>query len=769
MAIQRQFNWLGAQRVDVPHLRLVESAVAGDFQQLSGTLLAGSKALVAHGAVILDTGVVGSPASSLLMRMASAVLLHATAAEPGTLFVASASQPDDVLNGTNPNVIGSFTPGVHQVNYVALDLLRVSDPTTNDSVAFRSASTGIEFNQTVPLGRVLQYRIHITTSDFGSNPSYCPIAIVTVDANGNIESIKDSRQMFWRLGTGGNSPSAIAQYVWANRNEDTSSSGFTGGDKNIQSQSEFNRAITQRLWELGGGEHWYAPADDRTVQLTYDNTLIFPTTGENWDSISSPGNLLWRGLSFWFANSTATENVVADATVATPGLTDLADGQLIYVELNRTSNVTVTPIKAAWSVLFALPPATPGSRFVLAWRQHGRIYVGHEALVVNIGGAHASNTVFGTVKLFTLFVPDTANPVVPVMDAEPASVLANPATAANVVARGITRDSAGILYIGPNTNTFDTEIDISATSILTKILGSLQVLQGGTFTNSLTNGNGVSATGNGSGAGVHAAGGTSGIGIIGVGGSSNNTGVSGTGGATNGRGVFGQGTGSGDGVVGLGGTNNGDGVTGTGGTTNGNGLVGNGTGSGDGVVATGGASNGNGVSGTGGATNGNGVVGVGAGTGAGVTGTGGTTGHGVVGVGVGGSSRGGDFTGGSPNGNGTVSLGVGAGTGAVATGGNSDGTGVTGQGGFTNGIGVVGSGRGSGTGVEGSGDSGSGLTGLSVTGYGASLFGNTTKAPVHLEPLAGAPSTPAEGDIYYDVSVHHFYGWTGAAWKQLDN
>lgn len=499
MAVLRQFNWLGSARVDVPHLRLVESAVAGDLQALSGTLMTGSRALVAWGAIVLDTGTVGSPASSLLMRMASAVLMHATAAEPGAIFTVSTTQPDDVLNGTNSNVVGSFTPGVHQVNYVSLDLIRLADPTTEDAVVFRSSATGAEFTQVVPLGRVLQYRIHITTADFGSNPSYCPIAKVTLDANGNIESVQDARQMFWRLGSGGTTPNTLAQYVWSNRNESTSVSGFTGGDKDLRSQSDFNRATMQRLWELGGGEHWYSPADDRTVQLTYDNTLIFPATGENWDSVSSPGDLLWRGLSFWFANSTATENVVADATIATPGLTDLADGELIYVELNRTANVTINPIKASWATLFTLPPATPGSRFVLAWRQHGRVYVGSQNLVVNIGGAHATNTVYGTVRLFTLFIPDTSNPVVPVMDALPASILANPATPANVVARGITRDSAGTLLIGPNTNTFDTAVDISAAGILTRVLGTLTVSQLATFSSNIT----ASATINNTGASIN--------------------------------------------------------------------------------------------------------------------------------------------------------------------------------------------------------------------------------------------------------------------------
>jgi hypothetical protein len=414
MAIQRQGNWLGNMRVDVPHLRLVEAAIAGDFQALSGTFMTGTKALVAWGAAILDTGVTGTPASSLILRMASAVLLHGTASEAGCIFTVSPLQADDVLNGTNTNVVGSFTPGTHQVNYVGLDLVRLSDPGTQDAVVFRSSS-GAEFTQVVPLARVLKYRIHITTSDFSSNPTFCPIAKVVTDSFGNVEQVIDCRQMFWRLGTGGTTPNAVAQFTWSNRNENTSSSGFTGGDKDLQSQSDFNRAVMQRLWELGGGEHWYAPASERSVQLTYDNTAVFPATGENWQWTGT--DLLWRGLSYWFANSTATENPVTDVTVATPGLTDIADGQLLYVELNRTTNATITPVKATWGSLFALAESTPGSRHILAWRQHGRVFVGQQSTVVNTGGTHATNTSFGTVKLLTAYAPDPSNPLVPTLNA----------------------------------------------------------------------------------------------------------------------------------------------------------------------------------------------------------------------------------------------------------------------------------------------------------------------------------------------------------------
>ena len=759
MAIKRQYNWLGNQRVDVPALRLIESCVANDFQALSGTLMTGTKALVAWGAAILDVGMVGAPAANLILRMASAVFLHGTATEAGAIFTVPTTQPDDVLVGTNPNVVGSFTPGV--VNYVSIDLVRTADVTTNDSVVFRDAATNLEFTQTVPLGRVLNYRINISTSNFGLTPTLCPIAKVTVDAGGNVAVVTDCRQMFWRLGTGGSSPSALAQYAWLNRNEATSTSGFTGGDKDIISQSDFNRAIAQRLWELGGGEHWYAPSDDRTVRLVYDPAAVFGLTGENW--YWNAGNLTWQGLSFIFGNSTATFNTVADQVIASPGLTDMADGDVIYVELNRTANAVIAATKVQRSALAALVPATPGSRYILAWRYGATVYVGNTSTQVNAPGIPATNTSMGIVQLNHTYVPAPANPVVIVTNA-----------ADECVANGVQRFVAGAMNLGTTATT--TSVSIGVAAILATILGSLQVNQGVVSSNSVVNGVGVTSSGNGTGSGVSGTGGAT----------AGARGVSGTGGAGGGDGVTGQGTLAYPGVSGTGGATAGaPGITGTGGAGGGDGVQGWGTagrygvqgvgdGIGSGVVGLGGATAGAvGVSGTGGAGGGDGVVGAGSGSSRGVYGIGGAGGGtGVRGEGGGASGVGVFGVGGATNGSGVYgSGGAGTGVGVNGVGGAGGGTGVSASGGGAGGIGVDAVGTASGGAVHATCiGSGTAVLADSVggTGYGLVAHGNATKAAIHVGPNV-APSTPLEGDIYYDTNTHHFLGWTGASWVQLDN
>ena len=46
--IERQSNWLGQQRVDVPHLRAMESSVASDFDVLAG-IISGQDSYVIKG------------------------------------------------------------------------------------------------------------------------------------------------------------------------------------------------------------------------------------------------------------------------------------------------------------------------------------------------------------------------------------------------------------------------------------------------------------------------------------------------------------------------------------------------------------------------------------------------------------------------------------------------------------------------------------------------------------------------------------------------
>jgi hypothetical protein len=152
-----------------------------------------------------------------------------------------------------------------------------------------------------------------------------------------------------------------------------------------------------------------------------------------------------------------------------------------------------------------------------------------------------------------------------------------------------------------------------------------------------------------------------------------------------------------------------------------------------------------------------GGVATGNGTGSGFYGTGGNvSGSGVTGIGGAPAGDGGTFT----------AAGA-AGIGIRATG--TNGWGVVGL--ATNGVGVAGTSTTSGYGVWGSSTDGGGVYGISTNYYGVTAVGDTTspaRASLRIGPQDTAPTSPAEGDVYYNSTTHHLYVRLAAAWAQLD-
>lgn len=369
MAVIRQQNFLGAQRVDAPHLRALESGVAADFDLLAGRILAGKHPLVVKGFTLVTTDAIGRQASALQVNVADSIIIHHESSESGSLFAVPADRAPETLSSTNSYVVGSFT--ANQVNYVGLDLRRTSDSSTSDLVQFYDIDTNLETPKTVPLARTLDYRFVISVTDFSSNPNILPIAKVTTNASNVVTLIEDARQMFYRLGKGGNAPDRFYAYPWAgSRSENLTGDVFAGADKGIDSQKAWNDAVMTRLWELGGGEHWYTGTSDREVKMLSGPDVLV-STGDNFEWDLGSDTLEWSDLSFSFANSTATLNEVADGTA------ELADGECLYVDVDRTTNLTggdaLVPQVAELSTLGT--PIVPGSRFLIAWRIGDVVFV----------------------------------------------------------------------------------------------------------------------------------------------------------------------------------------------------------------------------------------------------------------------------------------------------------------------------------------------------------------------------------------------------------
>ena len=543
MAVGRQLNVKGQMRVDVPHMRILESGVVYDFDTLAGQMLTGRSPYIITGFAIASW-TAGTAASSLQITTANSVVFNWGASENGTMLFVPADRAPETLAVTNSRVTGGFTAS--QTNYVGIDFIRSEDSTTSDIVQFLDATSLTSTPKTIPLGRTLDYRIVISTTPFSTTTNICPVAKVVTDASNNIVSVTDARTMYFRLALGGDSPNPLGVYSWPQGRANEVTTVFTGGDKAITNEKDWKSAIMTRIWEVTGGEYWYSDTTDRNVRFS---TVAPAVLSDNVTATLVAGPALtikWEKLYVVLSNSTASFNTILDSSGLTyapnalGGGCNLAAGDCLYVDIDRTTNLAnLTPVKGTIANLNAVPPTRVGSRYIIVW-------------VESIGGTLYAYSRFNSASEVGRVLPLATTAVTGILRTSTAdqiggvaySIVAD-AVGGNAIATGLTRGSiaAGILGVGLGAN--DSSVSISKAGAATTVFGSLAVNQGITSNTTVTNGTGITATGNGTGAGISGTGGAvgaagvSGIGVIGVGGVENAAGtIGGYGGSfTGGAGV----------------------------------------------------------------------------------------------------------------------------------------------------------------------------------------------------------------------------------------
>lgn len=435
MAVLRQNNWLGQQRIDIPQLRITESSICADFDVLAGRIIAGMTPMVIQGFDTITVGMTGQPASTLQINVANSLVMHPTATESGTIFWVPANRAVEVLGASNTRVKGGFT--ANAVNYVGIDLNRSADATTADLVQFLNPQTNLETPKSVPLGRTLDYTFFISTQDFSATPGLCPICIITTDSSNNIVSngIVDARELFYRLGSGGSVPNTAFKYSWpGGRTETGNNTDFGVGDKAIGSMKDWADAIMTRLWELGGGSYWYSPTNSINIEMIRTGSP-FVSNGQyfEWDGT----NLHWKGLVFLFDNTVGWNNVVNDQTSDSSGLTNLADGDCLYVDIIRTSNATISAVKGTLATLGS--SATPGNRMIIAWRKGTQVFTRNSDFAIGTAFAVATTSAVGVVKLAQI------------PGAPGAPVVFNPISTGKLIVNAISGNDDGIDSTGNGT------------------------------------------------------------------------------------------------------------------------------------------------------------------------------------------------------------------------------------------------------------------------------------------------------------------------------
>jgi hypothetical protein len=371
---------------------MVESGVRGDFDALGYMLVAQAPQIITGFKVFSNP--VGFEASLLTFQVAGSKIVHPLASESGSIFAVPTSRANEVINpNLNIRVLSSIQP--NSVNFIGIDLQRSPDASTADVVEMLDPSLNQESPQKVPLRRTLDYVWIVSQVSFDFNRSVCPVAIVTTNALNVVTVFQDARPLLGRLNPGGAATSDVALYSWpgGRPNVEASATSAIAGDKAIDSFKTWMNAVMSRLHELGGGQYWYSLAADRNVCVR-TGLSVFTSSGESFEIVS--GNIHWKGVSVTFDNSPQHSMLVTDQLTDQPGLTDLIDGEAIYVDIDRTSSSPIHAQKALLSYLGG--SSRPGQRWVIASRIGSNYYVNGIPYPIGSSFSLATTSHSGTLK-----------------------------------------------------------------------------------------------------------------------------------------------------------------------------------------------------------------------------------------------------------------------------------------------------------------------------------------------------------------------------------
>lgn len=447
MAVIGSGNFLGQMRIDVPHLRAIESSVCNDLDVLAGTMLGGRYPLILSGFTIPTANTIGSPAENLILNVEGGLIIHYFATDSGSILSVPANTSNENLNSLNNKISGSFT--ANSTNYIGLDLVRKIDETTVDLTHFLDADTSQEFSEITPTRRVFNYTISISGQPFSANKNLVPVAVVETDSLNNVVTITDARPMMFRLGSGGDTPFAQNAYTWGNRTENpvvydgTGGDSFTGEDKSIASLKDWMDSVMTSIWELRGGSAWYSPNNRDNVKLLY-GTPTLSSNGDNFNIVG--GTLTWSGLKVVFENSPATYNTIQNNSTGV----SLFSGQCLYVDIIREGPDGQTIVPVVSNIQTVGYSAVPGRRFIIAWRIGTLVYTRDRPYEVGRALPVATTTTLGISKLSGIPGSSTS-PIVAALDINGLAI-----------ASGLTRaggvNGSGTLAVG--TQSSDTAVTI---------------------------------------------------------------------------------------------------------------------------------------------------------------------------------------------------------------------------------------------------------------------------------------------------------------------
>ena len=351
MAVLGRLLLGSAERLDLPDLLSIDSFTASDFKYLLQSFVGGDTPYVFSGFdVIQPQDSIGT--SSIAIQVANSVVYH-PAAGAGSFFYGLEEGNSFALPLT-PELRTNAT------NFVYLTF--TTKDTATDSRAFwdpdQNGGEGGEFSQDINTESVLAVEAGVSVSTFPAGT--IPVCKVVVGAS-VITSITDSRDMMFRLGSGGTNPDPFNDFTFRDspssayaRKEPQSTMSnaldpnpFKGGDKNIYTLKEWMDVVMTRIKELSGKTYWYEGLG-----------ISGPTLGNVF--IDALGSKLWSKGSWQFTGAT-TDTVEWTEDIRFQTLVDPREyffrsssiqlpqnGDIAWFPLVRDSEINTSTTAADW-------------------------------------------------------------------------------------------------------------------------------------------------------------------------------------------------------------------------------------------------------------------------------------------------------------------------------------------------------------------------------------------------------------------------------------
>jgi hypothetical protein len=378
-------------RLDVPDARALEAFGQNDFVYFIKGMLTTKSSIISGFEITNYPNIFTIPGVTISQNNVSLFHPEATTQAAG-FYVSSGSESDFRL------ILSSNNSGL-TTNYVEADL--TTSTGSPDTRAFwdqgANGNKGSEYTDTVDTVINLELAIDVNISGF--TPGRIPLYKVITNPDGTVNTLTDCRSMFFRLGTGGTSPDADADFNFPNspdsahsRFEPSSTSKsatasnvpFQGGDKNIKTLKQWMDAVMTLIKESNATPYWYMKPQSSLAGI-YQNAALTLLTGGVYSHL---------GFSDAVISSTAT-------SLTTSGAFAYNSGPSSFIVNGTTYNYSVYSQSTGKFTGVSPNPSTIASGSLVTQGDIGHMTMNDGSIIVRMGQTNSTTQPFTNINLTT--------------------------------------------------------------------------------------------------------------------------------------------------------------------------------------------------------------------------------------------------------------------------------------------------------------------------------------------------------------------------------